>query len=333
MTIKAALVYGGYSKEDEISLNSADCVAASIDIDIFTVYRISITPKGWFFIDGDFITPVDKNNFSIQTQTETIIPDVAYIMIHGTPGEDGLLQGYFDMLHIPYTTCNAFVSALTFNKMATKQYLIPYGILTAKAQLFRKNQPIISTNALISELGLPLFIKPNNGGSSFGVSKVKTENYIMQAVEKAFTEDYEVIAEQFIAGQELTCGVFKTSNKTILFPVTEIISQNEFFDYEAKYKGLSQEITPAQISQELTEQIQNTSLKIYNLLGCSGIVRIDYLYNGEQLYFMEINTVPGMSEASIIPQQARCYGISMKELNTLILNNALRKNVFITFAT
>lgn len=322
MKIKVALVYGGYSKEEEISLNSANCVASAIDPDIFTVYRISITKKGWFFVDGDFCSSVDKNNFSFKTQTAVIIPDVVFIMIHGTPGEDGLLQGYFDMLNMPYTTCSAFVSALTFNKIATKHYISQYGILTAKSQLFRKNQTI-DPDILISELGLPMFVKPNNGGSSFGNTKVKMKDEIIPAIEKAFNEDIEVIVEQFITGMELTCGVFKANGEIMIFPVTEIVSENEFFDYEAKYKGLSQEITPARISAELMMQVQNTSLNIYNILGCKGIVRIDYLYDGQQLFFMEINTIPGMSEASIIPQQALCYGISVKELNTLLLNNAL----------
>ena len=218
MKVKVALVYGGYSKEKEISINSANCVVSTIDIDKFEIYRILITEEDWFFIDNEFRSPVNKNDFSFQTKFGIIKPDVAYIMIHGSPGENGLLQGYFEMLNIPFTTCNAFVSALTFNKTATKNYLKQHGILTAKSKLLRRSQSV-EVAELVDVLGLPLFIKPNNGGSSFGISKVKSHQEILPAIEKAFAEDHEVIVEEFIKGTELTCGVLKSQSDTIVFPV------------------------------------------------------------------------------------------------------------------
>ena len=325
---KIALLYGGYSKEEEISQRSADCIALSLDKSKYDTYRILITENEWLFMDGDHKTPVDKNDFSFVTkQKEKITPDIAYIMIHGTPGEDGLLQGYFDMLKIPYTTCNAFVSALTFNKAATKHYIEKHGYITAPARLFRKNE-ICNPDELVNKLGLPMFIKPNNGGSSFGVTKVKTKEDIIPAIEKAFMEDHEVIAESFINGMELTCGVLQAFGKKIVFSATEIVpkkeSQKEFFDYEAKYKGLADEITPARISDELMAEVQETSSKIYDLLGCSGVVRVDYLHSQGRLYFMEINTIPGMSQASIIPQQAQYYGMTVSELNDLLIQDKLK---------
>ena len=324
---KIALLYGGYSKEEEISQGSAKCIESTIDKTKYDVYRILITKEAWLYIEGENIAHVDKNDFSFFSKTEKIIPDLAYIMIHGTPGEDGLLQGYFDMLKIPYTTCNSFVSALTFNKAATKHYIEKHGYLTAPSKLFRKKETC-NPDELINKLGLPMFIKPNNGGSSFGVTKVKKAAEIIPALEKAFQEDHEVIAESFINGMELTCGVLEASGKRLVFSATEIVPkselQKEFFDYEAKYKGLADEITPARISKELMTEVQETSSKIYDILGCNGVVRIDYLYSQGRLYFMEINTVPGMSEASIIPQQATHYGISLKELNELLIQDKLK---------
>ena len=325
---KIALLYGGYSKEEEISQGSADCVELSLDKSKYDTYRILITEKEWVYIAGTYKSPIDKNDFSFITkQKEKITPDIAYIMIHGTPGEDGLLQGYFDMLKIPYTTCNAFVSALTFNKAATKHYVEKHGFITAPARLFRKNEEC-NPEELVNKLGLPMFIKPNNGGSSFGVTKVKTKEDILPALEKAFMEDHEVIAESFINGMELTCGVMEACGRKIVFSATEIVpkkeSLKEFFDYEAKYKGLADEITPARISDELMAEVQETSSKIYDLLGCNGVVRVDYLHSQGRLYFMEINTIPGMSQASIIPQQARYYGMSLNELNDLIIKDRLK---------
>lgn len=326
--IKVALVYGGLSREEEISRNSAGCIKSTLSTDKYEVYCVSIDSSGWYYeSDGGKVT-INKTNFSFETVHGTIIPDIAYIIIHGAPGENGLLQGYFDLIDLPYTTCNAFTSALTFNKAATKYYLTQHGIKTAKSVLLRKNSKVI-LDKLVEQLGLPLFIKPNNGGSSFGASKVKSSAELKAAIDLAFAEDNEVLVESFIEASELTCGVMKVCGQDIVFAPTEIVPKKElskeFFDYEAKYKGFADEITPARISHQLTTEIQQLSSKIYDILDCNGVVRIDYLYADNTLYFMEINTVPGMSQQSIIPQQARYYGISIEQINDLLIEDALNR--------
>lgn len=325
---KVALIYGGFSREKEISENSAKCIKSTLDPKKYEVYPILIDKNGWFYKSESETNKINKTDFSFTVNSKKVIPDVAYIIIHGTPGENGILQSYLDLLNIPYTTCNAFTSALTFNKAATKYFLSQHNIKTAPSILLRKND-IISTKTIIEELGLPMFVKPNNGGSSFGATKVKKSEELLIAIENAFNEDHEVIIETYIPATELTCGVMKVCGKEHLFSPTEIVPKKEmnkeFFDYEAKYKGLAEEITPARISKELTEEIQSLSSKIYDILGCNGVVRIDYLYSNGTLYFMEINTVPGMSEQSIIPQQASYYGMSLNELNDMLIEDALNR--------
>ncbi len=324
-----ALVYGGFSREEEISKNSAKCILSTLDRNKYFVFPILVQTNGWYHVYSEKMYKVDKNDFSFFSIFGDTKPDIAYIMIHGTPGEDGLLQGYFDLLGIPYTTCNAFVSALTFNKASTKYYLGQHGIKTAPSVLLRKGG-VVRPEQLMGKLGLPMFVKPNNGGSSFGATKVKTPDEVLPAIQKAFAEDHEVLIESFIEATELTCGVMKVCGKEYVFAPTEIVPkkemQKEFFDYEAKYKGLAEEITPARVSDAVIQEIQKLSSRIYDILGCNGVVRIDYLLSGDDLYFMEVNTVPGMSEASIIPQQASHYGLSMSDLNDLLIEDALMRH-------
>ena len=246
-----------------------------------------------------------------------------FIAIHGTPGENGLLQGYFDMIKIPYTSCGAFCSALTFNKQACKLFLKEYSIAMAEAILIRKDETFDPV-AITAKTGLPCFVKPNDSGSSFGVTKVKQKEELIPAIEIAFRESNEVLIESFIKGREVACGVVKTKNKTLVLPVTEIISKNEFFDYEAKYTpGKSDEITPARFPCSVGDEIQRLSLKIYELLGCKGIVRVDFIVVEDKPYFLEINTVPGLTKESIVPRQAEAYGISLEDLFTLVVDDML----------
>ncbi len=319
---KVAVVCGGYSKEYVISIKSAEQIAKTIDADLFEVYTVSVTQNEWVTKVNGADLPIDKNDFSFVLNGQKIIFDVVFMAIHGTPGEDGKLQSYFEMLNIPVTTCNSFVSAITFNKYASKLYLKEFGILTANSVLLTKGVSDIDTTKIIKKLGFPMFVKPNNGGSSFGVSKVKTEEELLPAIEKAFAEDYQIIIEEFIEGREFTCGVFKDNGKNTLLPITEIVSKNDFFDYQAKYEGFADEITPADLPEQQFAECQKLTSDIYNLLNCSGIVRIDYLQKDDKFYFMEANTVPGMSAESIIPKQAKAYGISLTDLFARLINNA-----------
>ncbi|MBO4601902.1 MAG: D-alanine--D-alanine ligase [Salinivirgaceae bacterium] len=319
-----AVVCGGYSKESVISLRSAEQIASVIESD-YSAYTVLITRDAWNAKIGDKMYPIDRNDFTFSLDGKKISFDAVFMAIHGTPGEDGMLQSYFDMLNIPYTTCNAFVSALTFNKFACKVFLKEYDILTADAILLRRNTPVQEQD-LENRFGYPMFVKPNNGGSSFGVTKVKTRNDLLPAIERAFAEDNEVIIEPFIKGGEYTCGVFKTDKESIVFPPTEIVSKNEFFDVEAKYTpGMSEEITPARLPASQIKNCQELTSRIYDLLGCTGVVRIDYLMQSGKFYFMEINTVPGMSRESIIPKQTVVYGLPLKELYIKQINDALSR--------
>lgn len=319
-----AVVCGGYSKESVISLRSAEQIASVIE-SVYSAYTVLITKDSWNVKIGEEMYPVDRNDFTFSKDGKKISFDAVFMAIHGTPGEDGMLQSYFDMLNIPYTTCSAFVSALTFNKFACKVFLKEYDILTADAVLLRRNTPV-QVQELENRFGYPMFVKPNNGGSSFGVTKVKVRADLLPAIERAFAEDNEVIIEPFIKGGEYTCGVFKTDKETIVFPPTEIVSKNEFFDVEAKYTpGMSEEITPARLPANQIKNCQELTSKIYDLLGCTGVVRIDYLMQSGKFYFMEINTVPGMSRESIIPKQTVVYGLPLKELYIKQINDALSR--------
>lgn len=322
---KIAFVTGGYSGEAEISYQSAKTIEKNIDPEKFDYYRIDITPKGWFYEDNGKKSEVDKNDFSISVNGQKISFDAVLIGIHGTPGEDGKLQGYFDILGIPYTSCDSAVSALTFNKRYTVAVASFSGIKVANSVLLFRNA-YQSPDRLIRNLKFPVFVKPNNGGSSIGMSKVNAPSEELGvAIEKAFKEDQQVLIEEFIKGRELTIGVFKSKGKVIALPITEIITKKEFFDYEAKYLGASQEITPAEIDERIAHQIKDEAVKIYQIFNCRGIVRIDFIYNEEEKlpYMLEINTVPGQTEASLVPQQVKAMGWTLKHFYTALLEECL----------
>lgn len=316
-----AVIYGGNSSEHQVSIQSGKNVAANLDRERYDVYEILINGKSWSLIarNGEEMEPaeIDKTDFS----AAGVHFDVAFIMIHGTPGENGLLQGYFEMLEIPFTTCNAFVSNIAFDKYSCKRFLDFAGVKFAKDCYIRKGRPY-SPRSIVAQLGLPLFIKPTNGGSSFGVTKVKSMEEIEPAVERAFLENDAVMAEEAIVGREVTNGIFTDRGKIVNLPVTEIVTEREFFDFEAKYQGLSKEICPAPLPPHITEQIQQMTTHIYTFMGCSGLVRMDYIIKGEEIFFLEMNMVPGMTPMSLIPAQVRAAGIEIKEFFTALIESA-----------
>ena len=318
-----ALVTGGFSGESVISYKSAAAIFENIDTQKWNCYLIDINPQGWFYINEQKEkSSVDKNDFSIIDNGTKILFDAILIGLHGTPGEDGKLQGYFDCLNIPYTSCNAASSALTFNKRYTVAVAAFAGISVAKSMHLFMHSPV-TTEQILSELTLPLFVKPNNGGSSLGISKVKIAEDLQAAIERAFKEDEQILVEEFISGRELTIGVFKSKGKIITLPMTEIISENEFFDFQAKYEGASEEVTPANVSEEIAEKIRVEARKAYSVFNCNGVIRIDFIYNEEmgKPYLLEINTVPGQSAASIVPQQVMAMGWTLKEFYTTLLED------------
>ena len=319
-----AFVTGGYSGEAVISYKSAKTIEHNIDKEKYHYYKIDINPSGWFYeTEGGEKIAVDKNDFSITLAGQKINFDAILIGIHGTPGEDGKLQGYFDLMNIPYTGCNAATSALTFNKRYTVATVAFSGIHVAKSVLLIQGS-FTTVDEVLSALEFPVFVKPNNGGSSIGMSKVNQPgDELGAAIEKAFKVDSQVLVEEFISGREFSIGVFKHDNNIIPLPITEIISKNEFFDYEAKYiAGKSEEVTPANVEEVIANKIRTAASKIYSILNCRGIVRIDFIYNeakGEP-YMLEVNTVPGQSEASIVPQQVKVMGWSLKEFYSAIID-------------
>lgn len=315
-----AIIAGGDSSEYEVSMNSAKGIYSFIDKEKYTLYLVELTRQKWEAIltDGSR-TPIDKNDFSFMENGVKVKPDFAYITIHGTPGENGILQGYFELLGIPYSTCDVLVSALTFSKFTLNQYLKSFGIRVAESMLVNK-QHEVSEDLIIEKIGLPCFIKPNASGSSFGVTKVKTREQIRPALQAAFEESDDVMIEAFMDGIELANGCYKTKEKSVILPITEVVSQNEFFDYNAKYKGEVTEITPARLSPELTDRVQKLSSAIYDILKCKGIVRIDYIITeGEKINMLEVNTTPGMTATSFIPQQVRAAQLEMKNVLSLSL--------------
>jgi len=320
-----AVVYGGDSSEFVVSVKSSKNVFESIDTNIYNVWKVQMKGLEWVVMDDDqVIAPINKNDFSFIFNNREIKFDFAYITIHGTPGEDGKLQGYFDMVQIPYSTCGVYSSALTFNKYFCSNYLRNFGVPMAKSiRLFKGDHA--DADQLVKELGLPLFVKPNAGGSSFGVTKVKQKEQLLEALEIALKESSDILVEQFIDGKEFTCGLVKLSNQEFIFPVTEVIPQNEFFDYEAKYThGKTDEITPARISQELTDKIQQLSSRIYDLCDCSGIVRMDYILKDNEFYFLEVNTTPGMTATSFVPQQITAMNRRLGDILGLIIEDKLK---------
>ena len=316
-----AIAAGGDSSEFEVSVKSANEVSKVLS-SRYIIYIIMIRGTNWYWEDQKgWYHNIDKNDFSLVTDEYRIRFDAVFIAIHGTPGENGLLQGYFDMMGIPYTSCGAFCSALAFNKQACKLFLKEYKIPMADAILIR-NGDKLDPAGIIKQTGLPCFVKPNDSGSSFGVTKVKKKEELLSAIETAFKESNEVMIEAFMDGREVACGVVKTRNKVIVLPVTEIISKNEFFDYEAKYTpGKSDEVTPADMPAVVTDEIQKLSSLVYDLLGCKGIVRIDFIIIGQKPYFLEINTVPGMTEESLVPKQAAAVGIALEDIYSMVVED------------
>ncbi|MDY3069782.1 MAG: D-alanine--D-alanine ligase [Parabacteroides sp.] len=323
-----AIVAGGYSSEVVVSLKSAEGIYSFIDKDKYNLYIAILKKEDWVVKLSDGTeAPINKNDFSFCENQEVKKFDFAYIAIHGTPGEDGRLQGYFDMIGIPYSSCSALVSALTFNKYVCNHYLSAFGVKIARSIRLMNGQTVEADEA-VNQLGLPIFVKPNDGGSSFGVTKVKEKEALQAAVDKAFAEGREVVLESFIKGTEVTCGCYKIKGKEVVFPISEVVTSNEFFDYDAKYNGQVEEITPARLSEDLTLKIQRETSRIYDILGAKGLIRVDYIIpeDGEPM-LLEINTTPGMTATSFIPQQVRAAGLNITDVMTDIIEDSLNKTV------
>ena len=328
-----AIVCGGDSSEHDVSLRSAQGIYSFLDKERFEVFIVELNGLVWeAHLEGDKRVQVSREDFSFKVGRRTVKPDFAYITIHGTPGENGLLQGYFDLIHMPYSTSGVLVEAMTFNKFTLNQYLKGFGVSVSESLVVRQgNEDLVTDDEIINHIGLPCFVKPNAGGSSFGVTKVKTLEQLRPAIRLAMEESDEVMVEAFMPGTELTCGCYKVAGKEVIFPVTEVVTHNEFFDYDAKYNGSVDEITPARISDELSERVQALTSAIYDILGCSGIIRVDYIVTKvtedgrerERINMLEINTTPGMTATSFIPQQVRAAGLDIKDVLTEIIEDKL----------
>ena len=331
-----AVIYGSDSSEWQVSVRSGEFTASRIDGLLYDVYEIFAREGKWsvaayrkrnsmrFVFPEEARPQIDKTDFSVEIDGKKVKFDFVYIMQHGTPGENGLMQGYLEMLGIPHSGCSAFVSAITFDKYSCKSYLKDVDYVKCADDIFiRKGE---STEGLaqkaIEKLGIPMFVKPTDGGSSFGVTKVKSAEDFDKAVEYAFSEGNMIMAEGAIVGRELTCAVYNNGKENVALPVIEIITENEFFDYEAKYNGHSREVCPAQIPDAFRDEIQEVSKKIYSHLGCAGIVRVDYIASEEGLYFLEVNTIPGMTAASLVPQMVRAAGLDMTNFLTAIIEHS-----------
>lgn len=319
-----ALLAGGNSSEREIALQSAAQVAEAFDKEMYNVWLIDVHGRSFTYRNEGKEYQMDLNDFSLTVEGQKIEFEYAYIMIHGTPGEDGHIQGYLEMMGIPFSSCDMVSSVITFDKVTTKRAVADTGVSLAKGLLLREDD-WIAPDAIVAELGLPLFVKPNASGSSCGVTKVKSAEELPEAIFKAFDESSEVLVEEFIAGREMACGVLVTSEKEYLFPITEVVAKNEFFDYEAKYTaGMSDEITPAEIAPEIAEKLHEMTLAAYKACRCKGLARVDFIVTPEgEPYMIEINTIPGMSGGSIVPKQIKAAGMTMTEVLTLIIENEL----------
>jgi len=319
-----AIVCGGDSSEHDVSLRSAQGLYSFFDKERYNVYVVDVKGTDWQVeLSDGTTTRINLNDFSFKENGKTRHFDYAYITIHGTPGENGILQGYFDLIHMPYSTSGVLVEAMTFNKFVLNNYLRGYGVKVAESVLVRRGQEKqISKKAIIDIVGMPCFVKPANDGSSFGVSKVVKPDQLAAAMRKAMMESDEVMVEQFLDGTEISIGCYKTKNKSVVFPATEVVTQNEFFDYDAKYNGQVQEITPARIPEETAKRVAEITSQIYDILHCNGIIRIDYIISkDQQISMLEINTTPGMTLTSFIPQQVRAAGLEMKDVLTDIVEN------------
>ena len=337
MKKKIAIIAGGDSSEYEVSLRSAAGIYSFLDKEKYDVTVVCLRGTDWKAeVENNVWVGIDKNDFSFTYNGEKTSFDFAYITIHGTPGENGVLQGYLDMIGLPYSCCGVLAAAMTFNKYTCNHYLKGFGIRVAESILLRKakgEKLAVKGEDIIEQVGLPCFIKTNVGGSSFGVTKVKALEEVEPAIQKAFAEGDEVICEAFMKGVEITCGVYKTRNKAVAFPITEVVTSNEFFDYDAKYNGQVDEITPARIPDEVRDAVQALTLKIYDILGCKGIIRVDYILTsleakgeeakGMEINLLEVNTTPGMTATSFIPQQVKAAGLDIKDVLSDIIDNEL----------
>ena len=327
-----AIVCGGDSSEHDVSLRSAQGIYSFIDKNVYDCYIVEMKGLVWEALlpDGSR-TKVDRNDFSFMSGDTKIKPDFAYITIHGTPGENGILQGYFDLIRLPYSTSGVLIEALTFNKFALNNYLRSFGVTVAESLLIRKGQEdAISDDEIIDRVGLPCFVKPSDDGSSYGVTKVKTKEQLRPALDVAFAEDNDVMVEAFLDGTEITCGCYKTRKASHVFPITEVVTSQEFFDYDAKYNGKVDEITPARIDPSTADRVSKLTSAIYDILGCRGIIRIDYILTGpkgkETINMLEVKTTPGMTATSFIPQQIRAAGREPGEVIADIIEDTLNNN-------
>ena len=317
------IIAGGNSSEHEVSMKSGKNIYNEIDETRYNKYLVVLKERDWHVEIGEEKFPVDKNDFSFTRNGEKILFDFAYITIHGVPGENGLLQGYLDMMGVPYGCCNVLASALTFDKHTCNTYLKSYGVNVADSVMLIRGMAY-DVNEIINEVGLPCFVKPNAEGSSFGVTKVKEAAQLEDALKKAFALCQEVLIETFIDGTELTCGVVKAGDMDIAMPIAEVIPKNEFFDFEAKYDPTkSDEIIPARISPELTNRIKTLSSMIYDILRCEGIIRVDYIVRDDEIFMLEVNTTPGMTSNSFVPKMVRAMGGTLREVLTKIIDNKL----------
>ncbi len=324
-----AIVAGGDSSEHDVSLRSAEGILSFMDAEKYNCYLVVVKTGNWNVAYNGEICLIDRNDFSFTASDGRHEFDFAYITIHGTPGENGILQGYFDLIGLPYSTSDVLVEALTFNKFALNNFLRAYPELhLSDSILIRKGDALPDTHTIINKLGLPCFVKPNAGGSSFGVTKVKAADELHEAIDKAMTESDEVMIERIMIGTEITCGCYQRPNGDVVtFPITEVVTTQEFFDYDAKYNGKVNEITPARIAPETAARVSDMTRHIYQILGCYGIIRIDYILTGEkgeeQINILEINTTPGMTATSFIPQQVRAAGLEMKQVLSEIIEGKL----------
>ena len=319
-----AIVCGGDSSEHDVSLRSAQGLYSFFDKERYNVYIVDIKGQDWHVELPDGTTaPIDRNDFSFVEEGKAKLFDYAYITIHGTPGENGILQGYFDLIGLPYSTSSVLVEAMTFDKFVLNQYLRGFGVSVADSLLIRKGyEELVSDDEIEERIGMPCFVKPAADGSSFGVSKVKNKDQLAPAIRKAMLESDEIMVEQFLDGTEISIGVYKTKEKAVVLPATEVVTQNEFFDYDAKYNGQVQEITPARLSEDVTRRVREITSHIYDILHCNGIIRIDYIISKEgKIFMLEVNTTPGMTPTSFIPQQVRAAGLDMKDVLTDIVEN------------
>ena len=319
-----AIVCGGDSSEHDVSLRSAQGLYSFFDKDRYNVYIVDIKGQDWHVeLPGGITAKIDRNDFSFVEDGKAKWFDYAYITIHGTPGENGILQGYLDLVGIPYSTSGVLVEAMTFDKFVLNQYLRGYGVSVADSLLIRQGyEQLVSDDEIERRIGMPCFVKPAADGSSFGVSKVKNKDQLAPAIRKAMLESDEIMVEQFLEGTEISIGVYKTREKSVVLPATEVVTQNEFFDYDAKYNGQVQEITPARLSEDVTRRVREITSHIYDILHCNGIIRIDYIISKDgKIFMLEVNTTPGMTPTSFIPQQVRAAGMEMKDVLTDIVEN------------